>query len=81
MLLLINCFMYLPLLVAFYVGHCLGMHCFFVIFIVLQIYLDEEERASCIALIVFLMCCYCSCCVALPDCALGWSVVLDCDIS
>ena len=40
-------------------------------------HLDEEERAGCFALIVFLMSCYCYCSVALPHCAMGWSAVCD----
>ena len=44
-------------------------------------HLDEDERAGCFALVVFLMPCSCKCSVALPHGALGWSVEYDCDIS
>ena len=40
---------------------------------------DEEERAGCLAFIVFRMSCKCS--VALPHDAVGWSVVCNCGIS
>ena len=42
--------------------------------------LDEEETWL-ITLIVFLMSCVFSCFLALPHCAVGWSVVCDCGIS
>ena len=43
--------------------------------------LDEEDRADCFALIVFLMSCDCWCSVALPHGVVGWSAVRDCGIS
>ena len=43
-------------------------------------YLDEEERAGCFILFVFLMSCFSYCSVALPHSAVGWSVLCDCDI-
>ena len=43
-------------------------------------HLAEEERACCFAFIVFRMSCYCKCSVALPQNAVGWSVVCDCGI-
>ena len=39
---------------------------------------DEEERAGCFALIVFLIACDCKCSVALPHNAVGWSAACDC---
>ena len=42
---------------------------------------DEEERAGCFAIFVFLMSCDCKSFVALPHGAAGWSVVSDCGIS
>ena len=38
-------------------------------------HLDEEERAGCLAFIVFQMSCYCSCPVALPHDAVGLPAV------
>ena len=43
--------------------------------------LNEEERAGCLAFIDFHMPCYCKCLVALPDSALSWSALCDCDLS
>ena len=43
--------------------------------------LDEEERAGCLAFIVFRMSCYCKCFVALPRGAVGWSAICDSGIS
>ena len=45
------------------------------------IHLDEEKRAGCFAFIVFCMSCYYKCCVVLPQDAIGWSAVCECDIS
>ena len=39
-----------------------------------------EERAGCLAFIIFRMSCYCKCSVALPHGAVGWSAVCDCGI-
>ena len=44
-------------------------------------HLDEEERAACFALIVFLMSCDCYCSMALPHGPVGWSAVCNCGIS
>ena len=44
-------------------------------------HLDEEERASCYAFIVFRISCFCICSVALTDVAVGLSAVCDCGIS
>ena len=41
--------------------------------------LDGEERAGCVALLVFLV--SCECCVALPHDATDLSEVCDCGIS
>ena len=43
-------------------------------------YLDMEERACCLTLIVFLMSCVCQCYMTLPWGALGLSAVFDCGI-
>ena len=42
-------------------------------------HLDGEERAGCVALVVFLV--SRDCCVALPQDATGLSAVCDCGIS
>ena len=65
-LLLIYCFMYLPLFVGVFVLVCITLCPFY-----FCNHLDEEERAGCFALNVFGMSCYCYCSVALPHCALG----------
>ena len=39
---------------------------------------DEEERAGCFDLMIFLMSCDCKCSVALPHGVVGWSAVCDC---
>ena len=39
---------------------------------------DEEERAVCFALIVFLVACNCQWSVALSHGAVGWYAVCDC---
>ena len=44
-------------------------------------YLDEQERACCFALVVFLVSCGCWCSVALPRGAVGWSAVCNYGIS
>ena len=44
-------------------------------------HLDEEERAGCFALVVFLMFSDCLFSVALPHSAVGWSAVCKCGIS
>ena len=44
-------------------------------------HLDEEERASCFAFIVFRMSCYCKFPVDLPHDVVGGSEVGDCGIS
>ena len=44
-------------------------------------HLDGEERAGCLALIVFLVSCDSQCFVALPHGAVGWSAVCACGIS
>ena len=56
-----------------------GMHDF-MSFLVCN-HLDEEDRASCFAFIVFWMSCYCKCPVALPNGAMNWYAVCDCGIS
>ena len=74
--------MYLPLFVGVLCWSLFGMH-YFMSILVLQSYLDEEERACCFAFIVFLMSCYCKCSMA-PSCwvgAVGWSAVCDSGIS
>ena len=38
----------------------------------------EEERAECLAFIVFRMPCYCKYYVTLPRGVVGWSAVCDC---
>ena len=74
LLLLINCFMHFPLFVGI----------LYLAFILLCItlcphwfsnHLDDEERACCFALFVFLVSCNCKCSVALPRVAIGWSAV------
>ena len=67
-LLLIYCFMYLPLFVEVRVGLCFGIH-HFMSFLV--------ERAGWFAFIVFWMSCYCKCPVALRHDAVGWSAACD----
>ena len=44
-------------------------------------YLEEEEKASCFAIIVLHMYCYYKCYVAPPHGAVGWYAVCDCGIS
>ena len=44
-------------------------------------HLDEEEKAGCFALTVFLMSCDTQCSVALSHGAMGWSAICDCGIS
>ena len=41
---------------------------------------DEDERAGSFAFIALLVSRSCKCIVALPHCAMGWSVVYDCGI-
>ena len=53
---------------------------YFVSILVLQ-HLDEEEKASCFAIIVLQMYCYYKYSVALPYSAVVWSAVCDCGIS
>ena len=43
-------------------------------------HLEEEEKASCCAIIVLQMYCYYKCSVALPRGVMGWSAVCDCGI-
>ena len=75
LLLLMYCFMYLPLFVGVLCWSLFGMHYFFND-------LDEEERAGFFALIVFHMSCYCEfCSMALSQGALGWPAVCICGIS
>ena len=64
---------------GFCAGLCFGMH-YFVPFLVLQSYV-EEERACCFAFSVFWMSCCCKCTVALPHGDVGCSAVCDCCIS
>ena len=64
---------------GFCVGLCKGMHCLCAFYFCNH--LDEEERAPCFAFIVFWMSCHCTCHVALPHGAVGWSAVYDCCIS
>ena len=80
LLLLIHCFMYLPL----FVGFCAWSLFRSAILSILSCFcnlLDEEERVGCFALIVFPMPCYCLCSVVFPHGAVGWSEVSDCGIS
>ena len=44
-------------------------------------HLDEEERASCFIYLILLVSCDRYCSVALPHCAVGWSVVGNYGIS
>ena len=60
-------------------GLCFVMH--YLVFFLFFNHLDEEDRADCFALIVFLMSCDCWRSVALPHGAVGWSAVCDCGIS
>ena len=43
-------------------------------------YLEEEELAGFFAIIVLQMYCYCTCPMALPHGAMGWSTVCDCGV-
>ena len=64
---------------GFCVRLCFRMH-YFMSFLVFN-HLDEEERASCFAFIVFRMSCYCKLPVDLPHGVVGGSEVGDCGIS
>ena len=75
LLLLIYCLMYLPI---FVVVLCLSF--FWYAFLCIFLFLDGEERAGCLALIVFLTSCYCTCSVALPHGAVALTAVCDCGI-
>ena len=74
--------------------HCLLLHPLYVGFLLVLVllysaqcppwlcnHLDEEERAGCITLIVFLMSCDCKCSVALPRGIVCWSAMCDCGFS
>ena len=54
--------------------------CFVIQYLVL-LSLDEEERAVCFILIVFLVPCDCKCFVTLPRDTVGWPAVCNCGIS
>ena len=78
-LLLIYCFMYLPLSVEVLFLSLFWCSCY--VSFLFYNRLDEEERAGCFAFIFFLMSCYCKCSVAFPHGAVGWSAICDCGIS
>ena len=72
-LMLIYCFMYLPLFV--------GVLCFVFVLLCITLchflfcnHIDEEDRAGWFAFIVFWIFCYCKCPVAHPHGAVSWSV-------
>ena len=80
LLLLIHCVMFLPLFV--------GVLCLVIVLLCITWclfcfcnHINEEERAGCFTLIIFLVSCDCYCFVALSHGAMGWSVVCDCSIS
>ena len=81
MLLLLYCFMYLPLLVG---ALCWSLFWYALLCVVSSfaiILSRKREKAGCFAFIVSRMSCYCKCLVALPHGVVGWSAVCDCGIS
>ena len=60
---------------------CLSLLCYALCPLKFGNHLEEEEKAGCVAIIVFQMYCYYKYSVVLPHCAKGWSALYECSIS
>ena len=60
----------------------LSLYCYALLCVILFCnYIEEEVKVGCFAFIVLQMYCYYKCSVALPQCAVGVSLVCECGIS